>query len=163
MHPMPDAPTTPLDRPRLLALGERRPTIDPDAWVAPGATVAGSVTIAAHASLWYGVVARADVEDITIGAGANVQDGTMLHADPGFPLRIGAGVSVGHGAVLHGATIEDGGPDEIDRAPQPPLGEGAGRPAERGGAAMAVVTLGTSVWSATQTNAGFAEASIRQK
>ena len=107
MHPMPDASTTPLDRPRLLALGERRPTIDPDAWVAPGATVAGSVTIAAHASLWYGVVARADVEDITIGAGANVQDGTMLHADPGFPLRIGAGVSVGHGAVLHGATIED--------------------------------------------------------
>lgn len=95
------------DRPRLLALGERRPSIDPEAWVAPGATVAGSVSIAAEASLWYGVVARADVEEISIGAGANLQDGTMMHADPGFPLRVGAGVSVGHGAVLHGATIED--------------------------------------------------------
>ncbi|WP_141014801.1 gamma carbonic anhydrase family protein [Nocardioides sambongensis] len=101
----PIAPQT--DVPRLLALGARRPEIDPEAWIAPGATVAGSVRIAARASLWYGVVARGDAEQITIGAGSNLQDGCLLHADPGFSLTIGAGVSVGHGAVLHGATIED--------------------------------------------------------
>ncbi|MEQ6900939.1 gamma carbonic anhydrase family protein [Nocardioides sp. YIM 152588] len=91
----------------LLALGDRRPAIDPAAWIAPNATVAGDVTIAAEASLWYGVVARADMESIEIGARSNLQDGCMMHADPGFPLRVGAGVSVGHGAILHGATIED--------------------------------------------------------
>ncbi len=67
----------------------------------------GDVSVAAGASLWYGVVARADMESISIGSGSNLQDGCVLHADPGFPLRIGADVSVGHGAVLHGAVIED--------------------------------------------------------
>jgi carbonic anhydrase/acetyltransferase-like protein (isoleucine patch superfamily) len=64
--------------------------------------------VEAGASVWYTAVLRADLEPITLGAGSNIQDGAVLHADPGFPLSIGAGVSVGHRAVLHGCTIGDG-------------------------------------------------------
>ena len=87
---------------------DRRPDIDPAAWTAPGCTVLGSVRLAPGASVWYGCVLRADTERITVGAGSNVQDGTVIHADPGFPAVVGAGVSVGHRAVLHGCTVGDG-------------------------------------------------------
>lgn len=93
---------------RLLSLGSRRPVLDRTAWVAPGAVVVGEVTLEAHVGIWYAVVVRADRERIVVGARTNVQDGAVLHADPGFPLLLGARVSVGHGAVLHGATVEDG-------------------------------------------------------
>lgn len=91
----------------LLAVGNRRPRIDATAWCAPGSTVVGDVTIGGGASLWYGVVARADRERIEIGTSTNAQDGCVLHADPGFPVVLGERVSVGHRAVVHGAVVED--------------------------------------------------------
>lgn len=81
--------------------------IDPTAFIAPGAVVVGAVTVGAGASLWFGAVARGDVEAIFIGPGTNVQDGCILHADPGQPCRLGAQVTLGHGAIVHGATVED--------------------------------------------------------
>ncbi|MGY1601379.1 gamma carbonic anhydrase family protein [Geodermatophilus sp. SYSU D00815] len=83
------------------------PKIDDEAFVAPTAVVVGAVTMGPRASIWYGAVARADHEIIEIGEGSNVQDGCMLHSDPGFPLVIGRGVTVGHGVILHGAQVED--------------------------------------------------------
>lgn len=77
------------------------------AFLAPGAVVLGDVTIGAEASIWYQVVIRGDTAAIQIGAQTNIQDGTILHADPGYPCTIGERVTVGHGALLHGATIED--------------------------------------------------------
>lgn len=91
----------------LLSVGGRQPDIDPASWVAPSATVAGDVTLGAGSSLWYSVVARADAESVRVGVSTNIQDGCVLHADPGFPLVVGDRVSVGHRAVLHGCTVED--------------------------------------------------------
>jgi len=91
----------------LIALGEKIPQVADTAWVAPNATLAGSVTIGEGASVWYGAVLRADNEPITIGAGSNVQDNCAFHVDKGLPVVLGDGVSVGHGAVVHGATVED--------------------------------------------------------
>ena len=84
------------------------PQIDADAWVAESAVVIGNVQMAAGSSLWPTAVARGDLEQISIGAGSNVQDGAVLHGDPGQPVRLGADVTVGHRAVIHGATLEDG-------------------------------------------------------
>lgn len=78
------------------------------AWVAPTAVLVGDVEVGPGASIWYGVVIRAERERITIGSGSNVQDNAVLHADPGAPCRVGAGVTIGHAAVVHGCTIEDG-------------------------------------------------------
>jgi carbonic anhydrase/acetyltransferase-like protein (isoleucine patch superfamily) len=83
------------------------PKIDDDAFVAPTAVVVGAVTLGSRASIWYGVIARADEEVIVIGPDTNVQDGSTLHCDPGFPLMVGRGVTVGHRVVLHGARIDD--------------------------------------------------------
>jgi carbonic anhydrase/acetyltransferase-like protein (isoleucine patch superfamily) len=83
-------------------LGDHQP------WIADSARVLGDVRLAPEASIWFGAVVRADQESITIGARSNVQDNAVLHADPGFPLRIGADVSIGHAAICHGGTIEDG-------------------------------------------------------
>ncbi|WP_049577209.1 gamma carbonic anhydrase family protein [Streptomyces sp. SBT349] len=91
----------------LLPFDGHRPAIDPGAYVAPTATAIGDVTVADGASLWFGTVVRADTERIVIGRGSNVQDGCVLHADPGFPALLGAGVSVGHRAIVHGSTVED--------------------------------------------------------
>ena len=77
------------------------------AWVAPNATLVGSVVVHEGASIWYGVVLRADNAPITIGARSNVQDNCVFHVDKGKPVTFGEGVSVGHGAIIHGATIED--------------------------------------------------------
>ncbi|MDQ1584206.1 MAG: hypothetical protein QOF36_2260 [Microbacteriaceae bacterium] len=93
---------------RIISLGESlEPAVDTDAWVAPGAVLAGNVTLHAGASVWYNAVLRAEAEAIVIGARSNLQDNVSCHVDHGFPLTLGAGVSVGHGAVLHGCTIED--------------------------------------------------------
>ncbi|BDZ51250.1 gamma carbonic anhydrase family protein [Frondihabitans sucicola] len=83
------------------------PTIDPTAFVAPGATLIGAVTLAPGSSVFYGAVLRADVDTISLGEGSNLQDNVSVHCDFGKPTAIGAGVSVGHGAVIHGCTIED--------------------------------------------------------
>jgi len=84
------------------------PCIDPEAWVADSAVVIGDVCLAAGASLWPTAVARGDVAPIVIGEGSNVQDGAVLHGDPGQPVTIGSDVTIGHRAVIHGATLGDG-------------------------------------------------------
>ena len=75
--------------------------------MAPTATLIGAVTIGAGTGVFYGAVVRGDTSTIAIGAGSNLQDGVIVHADPGFPATVGSGVSVGHAAVLHGCTVED--------------------------------------------------------
>jgi carbonic anhydrase/acetyltransferase-like protein (isoleucine patch superfamily) len=91
----------------LLGYGGARPEIDADAWVAPGAVIIGAVRLLARSSVWFGSVVRADGDRIELGEGSNLQDGCVMHTDPGFPLLVGSGVSVGHRAVLHGCTLED--------------------------------------------------------
>lgn len=81
---------------------------DGDFWVAPGAHLMGRVTLCSGASVWFNAVLRGDNERITVGRGSNVQDGSVLHTDPGFPLTIGADCTIGHKALLHGCTIGDG-------------------------------------------------------
>ena len=83
------------------------PVIDPSAWVAAEAVVIGEVCLAAGASLWPMAVARGDLAAIQIGRNSNVQDGAILHGDPGQPVQIGNEVTVGHRAVLHGCTVGD--------------------------------------------------------
>ena len=92
----------------MYRLGDDRPDIDPTAWVADSASVIGRVRLGADASVWYGAVLRGDNEWISIGRGSNVQDGTVMHTDPGCPLDIGDGVTVGHQVTLHGCTVGDG-------------------------------------------------------
>ena len=82
--------------------------IDPAAYVAPNATIIGSVHIASEASVWFGCVIRGEDAPIMIGACTNVQDLTVIHADAGLPCTLGEGVTVGHRAVLHSATVEQG-------------------------------------------------------
>ncbi len=92
----------------IYSLGERRlVTAGDDYYIAPGAQVIGSVTLGAGASLWFNCVVRADDEIIEIGAGSNVQDGAVLHADPGAPTRIGRDATVGHMALVHSCHIGD--------------------------------------------------------
>jgi carbonic anhydrase/acetyltransferase-like protein (isoleucine patch superfamily) len=79
----------------------------PSAFIAPGATVLGDVTLGADSSVWYGAVVRGDTERIVIGSATNIQDGCILHADAGYPCTLGDRVTLGHGAIVHGATIED--------------------------------------------------------
>lgn len=81
--------------------------VSAEAWLAPNATVVGSVSIGPEASVWFGAVIRGDVEPIEIGAGTNVQDLACLHSDPGLACRLGARVTVGHGAIVHGCHVED--------------------------------------------------------
>lgn len=92
----------------VYALGELRPELAEDVWVAPSATVAGNVRLGAGVSVWFGAVLRGDTEALTLGAGTNFQDGAVGHADPGFPLVIGENVTVGHKAIVHGCTVGDG-------------------------------------------------------
>jgi carbonic anhydrase/acetyltransferase-like protein (isoleucine patch superfamily) len=94
-------------RAMITGIAGREPEIDETAFVAPTASVIGSVTLGAGASVWYGAVLRGDVEAISVGASSNVQDNCTLHADPGFPVTVGERVSIGHNAVVHGATVED--------------------------------------------------------
>jgi len=76
-------------------------------WIAPDATLIGDVRVGRNAGFWFGVVIRGDNEPITIGADTNVQEHTVMHTDPGFPLTIGEGCTIGHRAMLHGCTIGD--------------------------------------------------------
>jgi carbonic anhydrase/acetyltransferase-like protein (isoleucine patch superfamily) len=76
-------------------------------WIAPDATLIGDISIGRDAGFWFGAVIRGDNEPITIGAGTNVQEHTVMHTDPGFPLTIGEGCTIGHRALLHGCAIGD--------------------------------------------------------
>lgn len=91
----------------LLTVAGKSPHLAPTSWIAPGVVLAGDVVVGEQASVWYASVVRADSDRITIGARSNVQDGCVLHTDPGLHLEIGAGVTVGHRVVLHGCRIED--------------------------------------------------------
>jgi carbonic anhydrase/acetyltransferase-like protein (isoleucine patch superfamily) len=92
----------------LYKLGDVSPTMASSAYVAPSAQVIGNAVLADNSSVWFGAVLRGDNEVISIGAGSNVQDGTVMHTDPGFPLILGANVSVGHQAMVHGCRVGDG-------------------------------------------------------
>ena len=92
----------------IFQFGDVAPQIHPSAWVAETATVIGRVSLAENASVWYGAVLRGDNDWITIGARSNVQDGSVLHTDMGFPMTLGEDVSLGHMVMLHGCTIGDG-------------------------------------------------------
>ena len=78
-----------------------------DNWVAPNAVVIGDVTLEKNTSIWFNATLRGDIENIRIGEGSNVQDGSVLHTDPGYPLKVGKDVTVGHLVMLHGCTIGD--------------------------------------------------------
>ncbi|MGH3562609.1 MAG: gamma carbonic anhydrase family protein [Mycobacterium sp.] len=90
---------------QLFSFEGRSPTIDPTAFVAPTATLIGDVTIEAGASVWFNAVLRGDDAPIIVRAGANVQDGSVLHAPPGVPVDIGAGATVAHMCVIHGVHV----------------------------------------------------------
>lgn len=91
----------------IYQLGEWQPDVDDSAWVAGSADVIGRVTLEADTSVWFKAVLRGDSSTLHIGRGSNIQDGSVLHADHGFPLVIGEGVTVGHQVMLHGCTIGD--------------------------------------------------------
>jgi len=91
------------------AIDGKAPTFeDADSnWVAPDATLIGNISVGRNAGFWFGVVIRGDNETIVIGADTNVQEHTIMHTDPGFPLTIGEGCTIGHRALLHGCRIGD--------------------------------------------------------
>jgi carbonic anhydrase/acetyltransferase-like protein (isoleucine patch superfamily) len=91
----------------IYRLEERRVVRHAETFVAPDATLIGSVVLHERASVWFNVVARGDNDPIVIGPETNVQDGSVLHTDAGVPLTIGRGVTIGHKVMLHGCTIED--------------------------------------------------------
>ena len=92
----------------LYRLGDISPTIAMSAYVAPNASLVGNVILADRSSVWFGATLRGDNEVISIGCGSNVQDGAVMHTDPGYPLMVGGHVSVGHQAMLHGCTVGEG-------------------------------------------------------
>ncbi len=99
--------------PLIFAIGDKKPVIHETAFIAPGAVVCGDVEVHENASVWYGCVLRGDSNKIVIGAGSNIQDGTIIHVDEpelaGVPTLIGENALIGHKCMLHGATVEDGG------------------------------------------------------
>jgi carbonic anhydrase/acetyltransferase-like protein (isoleucine patch superfamily) len=93
----------------IYSLGERKVELQGGGhFIAPSATLVGSIILENAVNVWYGVTIRADNEKVRIGEGSNIQDGSVLHCDPGFPLTLGRHVSVGHKVMLHGCTIGDG-------------------------------------------------------
>ena len=92
----------------IYRLDDRIPIVPDSVYVAPQATVVGRVRFGERVSVWPSAVVRADDDTITIGDNTNVQDGAVLHVDPGVPMSIGANVTIGHQAMLHGCTIGDG-------------------------------------------------------
>ena len=92
----------------LYQLDELAPRLAPGAWVADSAQVIGNVELGVNASVWFGAILRGDTELLKIGSGSNVQDGSVLHADVGFPVTLGENVTVGHKVMLHGCTVGDG-------------------------------------------------------
>jgi len=88
--------------------GDRIPSVHASAFVAPNASVIGSVVLSENTSVWFGATIRGDNDTITLGKGSNVQEGAVLHTDAGIKLTIGEHVTIGHQAMLHGCTIGDG-------------------------------------------------------
>jgi len=91
----------------IYELGERRVRIEGEVYVAPSASVIGSVVLKDKSSIWFNAVVRGDSDEIIVGEEANIQDGAVLHTDPGIRLILGRGVTVGHQAMVHGCEIGD--------------------------------------------------------
>ena len=91
----------------IYTLEKRVPKFNGETWVADNASVIGSVTLEHEASVWFNCVLRGDVDDIIVGEGSNVQDGSVLHTDVGYKLTIGKGCTIGHLVMLHGCSIGD--------------------------------------------------------
>ncbi|WP_075292658.1 gamma carbonic anhydrase family protein [Pararhizobium arenae] len=93
----------------LYALGDQQPEIPSKGryWIAPDAHVIGNVRLGEDIGIWFGAVLRGDNEPITVGACSNIQEGAVVHVDPGFPVTIGTGCTIGHRAIVHGCTIGD--------------------------------------------------------
>ena len=91
----------------VYALDGTAPSIDPSVFVAVDAQIIGNVRLGADVGVWFGAVLRGDNEPIVVGARSNVQELTVMHTDPGFPLTVGEGCTIGHRAILHGCTIGD--------------------------------------------------------
>ncbi len=91
----------------IYQLGDQVPTIHPEAYVHPDAVVIGDVTLGAESTVWPGAVLRGDYGTITVGERTSVQDGTVIHAGPGFPTIVGSGCVIGHLAHLEGCILED--------------------------------------------------------
>ena len=83
------------------------PKLDPNSWVASNSVIIGKVELKKDSNIWFNVTLRGDVEPITVGEGSNVQDGSVVHSDPGCPVIIGKNVTIGHLVMLHGCVIED--------------------------------------------------------
>jgi carbonic anhydrase/acetyltransferase-like protein (isoleucine patch superfamily) len=93
----------------IYALGDKAlKTASDNYWIAPSADIMGDVTLGNNVSIWWGSVLRGDNDPMVIGDNCNIQDGCVLHTDPGFPLTLGNNVSVGHMVMLHGCTIGEG-------------------------------------------------------
>ena len=83
------------------------PKIDPNSWTASNAVIIGKVELKKNSNIWFNAVLRGDLEPIIIGENSNVQDGSVIHTDPGCPVTVGKGVTIGHMVMLHGCSIED--------------------------------------------------------
>ena len=93
----------------LFSVGERKPRlVGTHHYIAHDATLVGDITLENDVSIWFQVVIRAENDRVHVGEGCNIQDGSVLHVDPGFPLTLGRRVSIGHKVMLHGCTIGDG-------------------------------------------------------
>lgn len=92
----------------IYSLGEKSPKLGQGAYVAPSADVIGDVSLGDQASVWFGAILRGDNEPISIGARSNIQDGTVIHVDAGYPVLVEEDVTVGHKVMLHGCTIKRG-------------------------------------------------------
>jgi carbonic anhydrase/acetyltransferase-like protein (isoleucine patch superfamily) len=93
----------------VYSLGGLKPQLPPSGtyWIAPDAHVIGDVVLGADVGIWFGAVLRGDNEPITVGEATNIQEGAMLHTDPGAPVVIGKGCTIGHHSIVHGCTIGD--------------------------------------------------------
>jgi carbonic anhydrase/acetyltransferase-like protein (isoleucine patch superfamily) len=93
----------------LFSIGERRIELRGEHhFIAPGAALVGSIVLENNVNVWFNVVIRADNDQVTIGEGCNIQDGSVLHVDPGYPMSLARRVTIGHKVMLHGCTIGEG-------------------------------------------------------
>jgi carbonic anhydrase/acetyltransferase-like protein (isoleucine patch superfamily) len=92
----------------IYALGNLAPNIHPQTWIAPNASVIGQVQLEKNVSIWWGCTLRGDIDLLYVGENTNVQDGSVLHTDPGLQVTVGRDVTIGHGVILHGCTVGDG-------------------------------------------------------
>lgn len=91
----------------IYSIEDKTPSIASDAWVAPDATVIGDVELGSKSSIWFGAVIRAENDRVVVGEGSNIQDGSVIHIDPGYPLMLERHVTVGHKVMLHGCTVRE--------------------------------------------------------